>query len=277
MKKTWVVSSLIFTAVLFYFNRPDRTPVDLNELVLPQCDSQQRGLATQVHFFVDSSLEGVYNPRHAKEQIEFSNLTLTNSCLPLKRELTHFEYVDLNLSNSEFVDDVYAEGREAIGKERLKPIQDDPLSFFVLVAPYHHPVFEDNTVGMTYWELSDSFILLSEDAGVDVLEHEFGHLMHANHSETLFFSLLQGQLERSSRPENRHLIKPYARAYKCDNAGTIMSYEEVTLPIYSSPEIVYRSEPCGNELHADNNRRVREYIAALKKRLAQTQANQPSA
>ncbi len=43
-----------------------------------------------------------------------------------------------------------------------------------------------------------------------------------------------------------------------------MSYEKIKLPIYSSPTIKYRSEVCGNELNADNRKRVLEYIDTLR-------------
>lgn len=184
--------------------------------------------------------------------------------MPLSRELASFRYVDLALSGEEYFDEIHSQGSMAVGRDVIQPLRDSHLDFYVFVVPNRHLIFEDGTMGATDWELSDSYILLADDASTDVLEHEFGHLMWANHSETFLFSLLQGELERSTRPENRHLIKPYARAYKCSNAGTVMSYEKIKLPIYSSPTIKYRSEVCGNELNADNRKRVLEYIDTLR-------------
>lgn len=264
MKKVLVISSLIVTAVLFYLNRPDQTPLDLDNLELVTCSHDETVLSTKVHYFVDSSLKEFFGKRNAVKQIEFANQTLENSCLPLERQLASYQYVDFGFSDTEYLEEVYLQGRNAIGKERLDSIENDPLNYFVFVLDYRHPIFEEDINGMTHWEFNRGFILLADDAPPYVLEHEFGHLMHANHSETLFFSLLQGQLERSLKPANKHLAKPYARAYKCANAGTIMSYEKLLLPIYSDPAISYRDESCGNELHADNNRRIREFIASLR-------------
>ncbi|WP_156980938.1 hypothetical protein [Vibrio galatheae] len=65
---------------------------------------------------------------------------------------------------------------------RFAKINHDPLCYFVFVAPYQYEVFEENTLtGMTFWQLSNRFILLPDDAEEHVLEHEFGHLMHATH------------------------------------------------------------------------------------------------
>ncbi|MDC5812803.1 hypothetical protein OPW07_24080 [Vibrio europaeus] len=264
MKKILVVLSVIVTAVLFYLNRPDQTPLDFDDLELLTCRHDETVLSTKVHYFVDSSLKEFFGKRSAVKQIEFANQTLENSCLPLERQLASYQYVDFSFSDTEYLEEVYLQGRSIIGKDRLDSIENDPLSYFVFVLDYRHPIFEENIDGMTHWEFNHSFILLADEAPLYVLEHEFGHLMYANHSETLFVSLLQGQLERSLKPANKHLVKPYARADKCANAGTIMSYEKLRLPIYSDPAISYRDESCGNELHADNNRRVREFIASLR-------------
>ncbi|EMN7335876.1 hypothetical protein KIT90_25955 [Vibrio sp. B172a] len=263
MKKYVVLISFVVTIALFYFNRPDRTELDESELFLPVC-SMEAPLVTKVSYFVDSSIQESYTKSIAEQQIRQSNKILSNSCLPLSRELASFRYVDLALSGEEYFDEIHSQGSMAVGRDVIQPLRDSHLDFYVFVVPNRHLIFEDGTTGATDWELSDSYILLADDASTDVLEHEFGHLMWANHSETFLFSLLQGELERSTRPENRHLIKPYARAYKCSNAGTVMSYEKIKLPIYSSPTIKYRSEVCGNELNADNRKRVLEYIDTLR-------------
>ena len=263
MKRLLLVVSIVSTLIFIYFNQPDHTPYEQAELELPTCILTEPMIVTRVSYFVDSSLRNIYEKGLAQKQIELSNTILTNSCLPLRRQLVSFEYVDLKLSGEEYFDELHTQGSMSIGSDKLKLLRENPLDFYVFVARNNHLVFDDGTIGATDWELSDSYILLADDSEPDTLEHEFGHLMWANHSETLLFSLRQGELERSTRPENRHLIKPYARAYKCSNAGTVMSYEEVRLPIYSSPEIKYRAEICGNKLHADNRRRVQEYINKL--------------
>ncbi|MGF1754605.1 hypothetical protein L4C33_13520 [Vibrio makurazakiensis] len=264
MRKLLVAVSIVITAVLFYFNQPDRTEFDNTKLAIPACELGEQPIMTRVSYFVDLSLSQSFKPSLAQQQVDLSNLILGNSCLPLRRELSSFEYTNFKLSGEEYFDDIYSLGSNAVGSDVLKPIRENPLDFYVFVVPNHHWVFEDGTTGITDRELNNSYILLADDASLDTLEHEFGHLMWANHSETLLFSLLQGNLERATRPESRHLVKPYARAYSCSNAGTVMSYEDIRLPIYSSPSIQYRSESCGNKLNADNRRRVLEYIDTLR-------------
>ncbi|CED71640.1 membrane protein [Aliivibrio wodanis] len=265
MKKVLFIISIILIIISFYFNQPDHTSYNRSKLELPLCKITKPTVITRISYIVDSSLRESYKKELAQKQVEFSNTILVNSCLALRRQLVSFKYIDLELSGSEYFDELHNQASMAIGNDVLKPLRENPLDFYVLVVPSDHLVFEDGTIGATDWELSDSYILLADDAAPDTLEHEFGHLMWANHSETWLFSLRQGELERSTRPENRYLIKPYARAYKCSNAGTVMSYEKIRLPIYSDPTIHYRSEPCGNKLHADNRRRVQEYINNLRK------------
>lgn len=267
MKKYVVLISFVAAIALFYFNRPDRTVLDESELIFPVCSMKGVPLVIKVSYFVDSSIQESYTKAIAERQVKQSNKILSNSCLPLSRELVTFKYIDLGLSGEEYFDEIHSQGSMAVGRDVIHPLRDSELDFYVFVVPNRHQIFEDGTTGAADWELSNSYILLADDASDDVLEHEFGHLMWANHSETLLFSLLQGELERSTRPENRHLIKPYARAYKCSNAGTVMSYEEIKLPIYSTPTIKYRSEVCGNELNADNRKRVLEYIDTLRERV----------
>ncbi|KDM93417.1 hypothetical protein [Photobacterium galatheae] len=66
----------------------------------------------------------------------------------------------------------------------------------------------------------------------------------------------------------KHLFKFYAFGYQCGGQGTIMSYADEILPIYSSPEISYRGIPCGNKKFANNALRLREYARHLRAQLA---------
>lgn len=112
--------------------------------------------------------------------------------MPLSRELASFRYVDLALSGEEYFDEIHSQGSMAVGRDVIQPLRDSHLDFYVFVVPNRHLIFEDGTMGATDWELSDSYILLADDASTDVLEHEFGHLMWANHSETFLFPFFKG-------------------------------------------------------------------------------------
>lgn len=268
MNMRLVVLFVVFSLFVYFSSLPDYMAFDKNQLYSPSCNIEEEILVTKVYYFVDSSLINTFTKDKAKEQIIFSNETLKNTCIPLTRDLETIEYIDFKFSGSEiYLENLHSKGSEEIGKSEVVNLRSDPQSYYVFVVPESHDIFEGGYTGITDWEFNDSFVLLADSAMPYVLEHEFGHLMFANHHETLLFSLLQGQLERSTRPENRHFIKPYARAYKCSNAGTVMSLEKVRLPVYSSPEIQYRSEVCGSHLHGDNKRRVREFVDNLRAKL----------
>ncbi|TQQ69506.1 hypothetical protein [Vibrio cholerae] len=262
MKIKFLLLVLFLLFVLFFISYNDReknTNIDLSQLVLPPCNIEENILTTSVYFFIDKELINIISEQFLYAQIEQSNFVLSNSCLNLRRRMVSYEYINLGLSGGEDFNEIYRKSIDSIGEIGLK-IKENPLSFYVFIIPSEHRIFENWVEGITYWKKDSSFILLNETAQPYILEHEFGHLMWANHLETRFFSLLQGQLERDLEIKDRFLVKRYARAYTCSNAGTIMSYEKIKLPIYSSPDIHYRGESCGDLEKANNKRQVSEYI-----------------
>lgn len=84
-----------------------------------------------------------------------------------------------------------------------------------------------------------------------MLEHELGHLSWAQHSESHPVPNLIMFLQSAVPQEYQVKLVPYARAFKCGDSGTIMSYERNILPIYSSSQIKYQGESCGNSESAD--------------------------
>ncbi|EJU9788362.1 TPA: hypothetical protein I7686_21920, partial [Vibrio vulnificus] len=107
------------------------------------------------------------------------------------------------------------------------------------------------------------FFAISSNAPIHVLEHELGHLSWAQHSEKHPIPNLTMFLKSAISQEYQEKLVPYARAFKCGDSGTIMSYERNILPIYSSPQIKYQEEFCGNSASADNARVLRDYALTL--------------
>lgn len=242
---------------LCYVYRPDYRQIELSELVLPACPSISERHESQVMFYIADNLRESVGSKEIDDYIQYSNLVLSNSCIPLQRTTALMKYVKLDLSYEESFETLYELLEGSLDGVAAK----NDTSTYVLILPSRHRVFEDNIVGLTNVETVDNFIVLADDAREHVLEHEFGHLAWAQHIETFPFALLQGQLEHSTEIKNRHKLKTYARAYKCANAGTIMSYETRVLPIYSNPAVAYRGEACGNALNADNAKVIREFVA----------------
>lgn len=272
-KKIVLLVSLITMFLLFYFNRPDRRPFDVYEFSLPECELEYAPITTNVFFFVDQSLKKSFSKLRASKFVEYANGVLLNSCISLHRELISFEYVNFDLSDEEFLDEIHSQVVKSIGRQRILNIRENSTDFYVVVLPDDNPYFYDDTIGVTDWELSESFILLSDKASIDTLEHEFGHLMWANHVEKNWFNPLQRELEMSLNHNDRHLVKPYARGYLCSNAGTIMSYEKLVLPVYSNPDVYYRGVACGDVERGNNKRRVEEYVKKLRQKLKNSGMN----
>jgi len=252
----FVLVSLVVVALCYIYS-PDYRALEFSELELPVCSEFTERYQSQVSFFIAESLRKSVGSKEVDDAIQYSNLVLNNSCIPLQRTMTSMEYVQLDLSYEEDFESLHQVFENALSE---LPVKSD-TSTYVLILPNQHRLFEGGTVGLTDVETVDNFIVLADDAGDHVLEHEFGHLAWAQHIETFPFALLKTKLERSTSIPNRHKLKSYARAYKCANAGTIMSYEERVLPVYSDPAVRYRGEVCGNALNANNAEVLREFVS----------------
>jgi hypothetical protein len=264
MKRTlWFISvSLILVSLLIVY-KPDRTELDLRDLVLAACEAEDKMFEMRVSFFVDSKVDVHFLNKKVNDYIAYSNLVLTNSCIPIHRSLNSIDNVTLNLLGGEFFDEIHNLLKVNAGNGTIEKLRSDPRDLYVLILSKNHWIFDDGVMGATNVEFNDSFVILSEDAEPYILEHEFGHLAWAQHLETFPFPLLEGKIKRSTSIKNRHKIKSYARAYKCANAGTIMSYEDIRLPIYSSPLISYKGKMCGDDNVGNNLKVVKEYALEL--------------
>ena len=257
-KTKWVLVSVLVTLFLFTY-RPDRTELLLDELELPKCDITER-LNTTITFYVD---RGAFTPKlqnRLTAAIEYANQVLDNSCIPMRRTLDAMVSVDLNLSGQEDEYGIYYRLLDAVGADKMVQHDLDMHHYYVIVIGDEHTIFDDGTTGIADLNNDGSrSVLLSDVAKVHVLEHEFGHLAWAQHKDTWPFPSMEGTLKLAVEKKFHDKLKRYARAYTCKNAGTVMSYEERIVPIYSSPLIHYRGAQCGDPKVADNARVLREY------------------
>ncbi|OLQ91859.1 hypothetical protein BIY21_12650 [Vibrio ponticus] len=222
------------------------------ELSLPTCQIDQT-VETPIHFFKGNSI-GV---ERLEEFIDYSNQVLANSCVPMKRVLASVNLIDPKVFAD--IDEIGQLHRQLVEleSEKIQPIQTIG-SYYVLVLDDEHPFVQSGWSGEAHGNFSQSFALLASDAELHILEHELGHLAWAWHNdEPLHW--LKGQL----LPEHHKYIKPYARGSLCQDAGTVMTYAEKSLPIYSSPEIKYFGTACGDKETADNARHMREFAQSL--------------
>ena len=248
MKKNFVVGcTLLGVVALFFVGK--RTG---EELSLAACELNEK-VETPVHFFTDDSI----SESKINEFIDYSNLVLENSCVPMQRTLSGITKLDL--TDFEGVDSgkLHQQLAQTVGDSVLEPLQREG-SYYVLVLPKEHPFSQDGTAGTAHVNFSRSFAVLSSDAEVNILEHELGHLAWAWHNDTPEH-WLKGQL----LSENHRFIKSYAFGALCHEAGTVMTYAEKVLPVYSSPDIEYYGKACGDGERADNARHMREFAQSL--------------
>lgn len=246
-KNLVVVSTLIVVSALFLVGKRSG-----EELSLADCNYTEKAV-TPIHFFTDESI----SKSRIEEFIDYSNLVLDNSCVPMQRVLSGI--TKINLADFESADSgaLHQQLAKSVGESELKPMQRKG-SYYALVLPENHPFSEGGVAGTAHVNFSRSFLVLSSDAQVHLLEHELGHLAWAWHNDTPEF-WLKGQL----LPEYHKFISSYAFGSLCREAGTVMTYAEKILPIYSSPEIKYYGKACGDRETADNARHMREFAQSL--------------
>jgi hypothetical protein len=208
---------------------------------------------TPIHFFTDDSI----SETRLQQLIDYSNLVLANSCVPMNRTLSGITKLDMSQFKSSDEGALHKQLVAIVSPEVLKPMQRKG-SYYVLVLPKEHQFFQDGTSGVAHVNFSQSFAIISSDIDKHVLEHELGHLAWAWHNDTPEH-WMKGQIF----VEHHHFLKPYARGALCRDAGTVMTYSENQLPVYSSPKIKYYGKPCGDEESADNVRLMREFAATL--------------
>ncbi len=250
-KKLLVGGALLGVVALFFVGQRDG-----EELSLPECESTAK-VETPIHFFTDDSTSEV----KIKEFIDYSNLVLENSCIPMIRTLSGITRVDFSDFQGHESGKLHQQLASSIGEDILKPMQKAG-SYYVLVLPKDYPFSEESYGGTAHVNFSRSFLVLAADTDVHVLEHELGHLAWAWHNDTPEH-WLKGML----LPEHHPNIKPYAFGALCHEAGTIMTYAEKALPVYSSPDIYYYGKPCGDAETADNARHMREFALGLMQQL----------
>jgi len=248
MNKNLVVGcTLLGVTSLFFIGKRSG-----EELSLPKC-TLDKVVETPVHFFADESLSN----NRIQAFIEYSNLVLKNSCVPMERTLAGITRINLSDFDGQGSGKLHQQLLKSVGSSTLEPMQDAG-SYYVLILPKTHPFAQDGTAGTAHVNFSRNFLVLSEDAEVHILEHELGHLAWAWHNDTPQY-WLKGQL----LSEHHQHIKPYAFGALCREAGTIMTYAEKTLPIYSSPSFEYYGKACGDEETANNAQHMKEFAESL--------------
>ncbi|HAS6175776.1 TPA: hypothetical protein I7155_15355 [Vibrio vulnificus] len=259
-KKVLIIGTIIVVFGIAILTKPNS-----GGLKLPSCNFEKVA-NTKINFFVDqevlesSSIEDI--KKSLNSSIKYANQVLKNSCVPLTRSLG--DVVPLYIDKSE-VRSLAAAGNlvgKALEKQKISVKQLSPNEKYGLIFHGKHES-QFGLSGQASSYFGAWFFAISSNAPIHVLEHELGHLSWAQHSEKHPVPNLTMFLKSAVPQEYQEKLVPYARAFKCGDSGTIMSYERNILPIYSSPQIKYQEEFCGNSASADNARVLRDYALTL--------------
>ncbi|CAK2473553.1 conserved hypothetical protein [Vibrio crassostreae] len=260
-----VVGALITVTTISIATKPSSAGLEL-----PQCDVSTI-LDTPVSFIVDNHVLE-HNTKqdiqsYFEKSLKQSNLILSNSCIPMTRSLDEIVYVDIDMSQ---VRDMFS-----LHSELTKQLSTDNLKFlFPMPNQYYGAVLETKyqkilgIAGKVEPNLSQQFFAITMGRDVNIVEHELGHLAWAQHSEGNPTPNLDKWLKSVYLPEYHQFLPSYARAYKCGTGGTVMSYENEKLPIYSNPKTTYRDEACGDVEDGDNARIVTESAQRIAKQMS---------
>ncbi|MCO7021520.1 hypothetical protein L4F38_19100, partial [Vibrio paracholerae] len=132
-KKLLVGGWLLSVIALFFVGKRGG-----EELSLPVCDSVPK-VDTPVHFFTDSSI----TEERIEEFIDYSNLVLENSCIPIRRTLSGITNIDLTSFKSQDSGKLHQQLVLNVGNSILEPMQKIG-SYYVLVLPKDFPFAKDS-------------------------------------------------------------------------------------------------------------------------------------
>lgn len=238
-------------------------------LELVTCQPNSSNINTPIHFFVTDDVLDVMSQSQVREsiqrRIDMSNTILTNSCIPLHREVKTITYVDFS---DEYLFDfgsVHFALERAVGTQTIGKIRQTINEFYAVLLGPDNTIFDSQWLGTSEMTPDGRFIALAYNAPDYTLEHELGHLAGADHDElTIEEQALYG-FEQIVPLWDQKQLKPYARAALCGDAGTVMSYHQNILPIYSQPNIRYQGQNCGDAHRANNSRVLTEFSQRLQR------------
>lgn len=262
--KKWLYTAIAITGITAatILSLPDKTLYHPNELAVLECAGLEPIVSTKLFFYVDSSIADNFDQARAQEMVDYANTVLVNSCVPMQRELGGFEYVEVNKDLRDWTSELHGPVVRAIGQEKVDKHLRNVNEFYIAVFSDDLGDFSDSTVGYVNSKYS-RFVVMTDRATDNVLEHELGHHAGAEHVGAELTNLAKASFSAFSDGSE----SSYATAAHCANAGTIMSYKEIVLPIYSSPEASYRGEACGHTAYANNQQVLVDYAHQLAARL----------
>lgn len=257
-----VVMSLLMVVIIAIATKPSSKGLELSDCNLDAVAT------THVHFFVDeeilasSTLDEI--KKSINQSIKYANQVLDNSCIPLQRKIGKVSAISLDKNTVNSLNSARRIVKKVLENEGITVSDTHTNELYGLIF---HKRYERllGLSGQASPYFGGWFFAISSGAPIHALEHELGHLSWAQHRESSPIPNLTLFLKSAVPQEYQEKLIPYARAFKCGDSGTIMSYERNVLPIYSSPLIKYQDHACGDVDSGDNARVLREFALELLK------------
>lgn len=257
-----VVMSLLIVVIIAIATKPSSKGLELSDCNLDSVAT------TYVHFFVDeevlesTTLDEVKNSM--SQSIKYANQVLDNSCIPLQRKIGKISAISLDKNTVNSLSSARRIVKIVLESEGVTFSDTHTREVYGLIF---HKRYERllGLSGQASPYFGGWFFAISSGAPMHILEHELGHLSWAQHRESSPVPNLTMSLKSAVPQEYHEKLIPYARAFKCGDSGTIMSYERNILPIYSSPLVKYQGHVCGDVVSGDNARVLREFALELLK------------
>ncbi|MCF7481544.1 hypothetical protein L3V31_07360 [Vibrio sp. J1-1] len=232
------------------------------ELKLPDCPNSPK-LETEIYFYIDENVLDEYSKKFVDSKIntwvEYSNLTLENSCIPIKRKVTKVEYLS-------HIDSTWFQHVD-VAKDLLKyhsayEIPETNSSgvpiFKAILFSNAADSFKSQWCGVA--SASANYFVIGLNCYDSAMEHEIGHLSGANHDmKTVLENSPKFDVDSFVKNTFPHKNERYSFGATCSNRGTVMSYEKDIIPAYSSPDISVDGEVCGVQLSANNAQVLRNF------------------
>nr|WP_321277643.1 hypothetical protein [uncultured Vibrio sp.] len=263
---TKVISAIILATISITF--PFKSyAVNFNPL---EC-ALSEVVETPVTFFVHDDLKHITNTQDKiNEWIEWSNITLKNSCIPLKRIFKKVIY----LANDPYIyfSDLTTSERylRLKYKEEFDFIDSDIGHYYGIVFPGSSDAVCTKPCGITKPGLVPNYfhVKIQDSCPGLLLEHELGHLAGAMHryKEVIRPNSSFKEWRESRSVWLQSMLKEYGFAYRCGSYGSVMaSCRNTILPFYSTPKISINGEKCGDEHTANNTKLMLEHYEKIKK------------
>lgn len=262
----WRLSGLclLATIAIFYLNKTEKG------LRLPECHMGEVA-ETNIHFLIDYHLLATRSidsiELRIEDDLQLANTILSNSCIPMIRQSSGYQFVDLQTSSPANFASAHYDMSQQFPK-LMDRAWHSASDYVVLLMSEEHSYFDVTfSLGETWVDLFPNFVVLDVRASAETLEHELGHLAWAQHDMKTLTNQLEGrELSQMFSEQSADKKVPYGHGALCGGAGTVMSYADRLLPVYSSPDVYYNGQRCGDEQTANNTRLMRDYANQLLSR-----------